>query len=68
MAHDDVSESKMTNMDPAVELIFAKMIPCPGVGILKMISCPATRPHTEKYMSDHPPPPRERKSKAQHWA
>ena len=28
---------KMTNMDPVMEPIFTKMIPCPGVEILKMI-------------------------------
>ena len=39
-------------MDPVVEPIFTKMIPCPGVGILKMIPCPAARPRTEKYMSE----------------
>ena len=45
----------MTNMDPAMEPIFTKMIPCPGVGILKMIPCSAARPRTEKYMSTPPP-------------
>ena len=30
---------KRTNMDPVMEPIFTKMILCPGVGILKMISC-----------------------------
>ena len=54
MAENDLSESKMTNMDPVMELIFTKMIPCPGVGILKMIHCSAARPHTEKYMSTSP--------------
>ena len=46
----------MTNMDPDMEPIFTKMIPCPGVGILKMIPCSAARPRTEKYMSTPPPP------------
>ena len=46
----------MTNMDPVMEPIFTKMIPCPGVGILKMIPCSAARPRTEKYMSTPPPP------------
>ena len=45
----------MTNMDPVMEPIFTKMIPCPGVGILKMIPCSAARPRTEKYMSTPPP-------------
>ena len=54
MVENDLSESKMINMDPAMELIFTKMIPCPGVGILKMIPCSAARPHTEKYMSTSP--------------
>ena len=44
----------MTNMDPVMEPIFTKMIPCPGVGILKMIPCSAARPRTEKYMSTSP--------------
>ena len=52
MAENDLSQSNMTNMDPAMELlIFTKMIPCPGVGILKMIPCLAARSHTEKCMS-----------------
>ena len=53
MASNDLSESKMTNMDPVMEPIFTKMIPCPGVGILKMTPCSssAARPRTEKYMS-----------------
>ena len=51
---NNLSDSKMTNMDPVVEPIFTKMIPCPGVGILKMIPCPAARPRTEKYMSTPP--------------
>ena len=55
MAINDLSESKMTNMDPVMEPIFTKMIPCPGVGILKMISCSAARPRTEKYLSTPPP-------------
>ena len=42
-------------MDPVVEPIFEKMIPCPGVAILKMIPCTAARPRTEKYMSTSPP-------------
>ena len=42
-------------MDPVVEPIFTKMIPCPGVGILKMIPCSAARPRTEKYISAPPP-------------
>ena len=54
MAENDLSESKMTNMDPFMELIFTKMIPCPGVGILKMIPCSAAHPRTEKYMSTSP--------------
>ena len=45
----------MTNTDPVMEPIFAKMIPCPGVGILKMIPCSAARPGTEKNMSTPPP-------------
>ena len=45
----------MTNMDPVMEPIFTKTIPCPGVGILKMIPCSAARPRTEKYMSTLPP-------------
>ena len=45
----------MTNMDPVMKPIFTKMIPCPGVGILKMIPCSAARPRTEKYMSTPPP-------------
>ena len=44
----------MTNMDPVMEPIFTKMIPCPGVGILKMIPCSAARPRTENYMSTPP--------------
>ena len=44
----------MTNIDPVMETIFTKMIPCPGVGILKMIPCSAARPRTEKYMSTPP--------------
>ena len=44
-------------MDPVMEPIFTKMIPCPGVRILKMIPCSAARPRTEKYMSTPPPPP-----------
>ena len=51
MASNDLSDSKLTNMDPVVEPIFTKMIPCPGVGILKMIPCSAARPRAEKYMS-----------------
>ena len=51
MAENDLLESKMTNMDTEMELIFTKMIPCPGVGILKMIPFSAARPHTEKYMN-----------------
>ena len=43
------------HMDPVVEPIFTKMIPCPGVGILKMIPCSAGRPRTEKYISAPPP-------------
>ena len=39
----------MTNMDPVMEPIFTKTIPCPRVGILKMIPCSAVRPRTEKY-------------------
>ena len=38
-----------------MEPIFTKMIPRPGVGILKMIPCSAARPCTEKYMSTLPP-------------
>ena len=45
----------MTNMDPVMEPIFTKMIPCPGVGILKMIPCSAVRLRTEKYTSTPPP-------------
>ena len=45
----------MTNMDPVMEPIFTKTIPCPGVGILKMIPCSVARPCTEKY--EYPPPP-----------
>ena len=41
----------MTNMDPVMESIFTKTIPCPGVGILKMIACSAARPRMEKFMS-----------------
>ena len=37
-----------------MEPIFTKMIPCPGVGILKMIPCSAARPRTEKYISAPP--------------
>ena len=44
----------MKNMDPVMEPICAKMIPCPGFGILKMIPCSAARPRTEKYMSTSP--------------
>ena len=55
MAENDLSESKITNMDPVMEQIFTKMISCPGVGILKMIPCSAARPRTEKYMSTPPP-------------
>ena len=44
----------MTNMDPVMEPIFTKTIPCPGVGILKMIPCSAARPRAEKYMSTPP--------------
>ena len=51
MAFNDLLESKMTNMDPVMELIFTEMIPCPGVGILKMIPCSAARPRTVKYIS-----------------
>ena len=47
----------MTNIDPAMEPILTNMIPCPGVGILKMIPCSVTRPRTEKYMSTPPPGP-----------
>ena len=54
MAKNDLSESKMTNMDPVMELLFTKMIPCPRVGILKMIPCSAARPPIEKYMSTSP--------------
>ena len=43
-------------MDPVMEPIFTKMIPCPGVRILKMIPCSAAGPRTEKYMSTPPPP------------
>ena len=46
----------MTNMDPVMEQIFTVMIPCPGVGILKMIPCSAARPRTERYMSTPSPP------------
>ena len=45
----------MTNIDPVMEPIFTKIIPCPGVGILKMIPCSAARPRTEKYMSTPSP-------------
>ena len=45
----------MTNMDPVIKPMFTKMIPCPGVGILKMTPCLAARPRTEKYMSSPPP-------------
>ena len=48
----------MTNRDPVMEPIFTKMMPCPGVGSLKMIPCSAARPRSEKYMST-PPPPRD---------
>ena len=41
MAYNDLSKSKMTNMDPVMEPIFTKMIPYPRVKILKMIPCPA---------------------------
>ena len=41
----------MTNTDPVMEPIFTKTIPCPGVGILKVIPCSAARPCTEKCMS-----------------
>ena len=44
----------MTNMDPVMEPICTNMIPCPGVGILKMIPCSAARPRTEKYTSTSP--------------
>ena len=54
MAENDLSESNMTNMDPVMELIFTKVIPCPGVGILKMMHCSAARPGTGKYMSTSP--------------
>ena len=54
MAKNDLLESKMTNVDPVMEPIFIKMIPCPGVGILKMIPCSAARPHTEKCMITPP--------------
>ena len=37
-----------------MEPIFTKTIPCPGVGILKMIPCSAARPRTEEYMSTPP--------------
>ena len=56
MASNDVSESKMTTMDLAMVLTLRKMIPCPGVGILKIVPCSAARPRTEKYMSSPPPP------------
>ena len=45
----------MTNVDPVMEPISTKMIPCPGVGILKMVPYSAARPGTEKYMSTPPP-------------
>ena len=59
MAYNDLSESKMTISTPygpcrVVEPIFTKMIPCPGVGLLKMIPCSAARPRTEKYISAPP--------------
>ena len=38
-----------------MEPIFTKLIPCSGVGILKMILCSAARPRTETYMSTPPP-------------
>ena len=41
-------------MDPVMEPIFTKMIPCPGVGSLKMILCSVASPRTEKYMSTLP--------------
>ena len=59
MAWNDLSESKMANMDPVMEPIFTKMILCPGVGILKMTPSSAARPRTEKYMST----PRDMKSR-----
>ena len=50
MASNDLWESKMTSMDHVMELIFTKVVPCPGVGILKMIPYSAARPRTEKHM------------------
>ena len=44
----------MTDMDPVMEPIFTKLIPCPGVAILKMIPCSAAHPRTENYMSTSP--------------
>ena len=40
MAYRDISELKMTNMDPGMELILTKMIPCPAVRVLKMMAVP----------------------------
>ena len=54
MAANDLSESKITNMNPVMEQIFTKMIPCPGAGNLKIIPCSAARPRIEKYMSTSP--------------